>query len=255
MHLDHVALATRDVSEPLAALVGRLGATVLSGGEWIGFRPMQVFLGDDAGGMKIELLEPWDVARNDFLERFLVRHGGGPHHLTFKVDDLPAALDRIAGAGFTPVSVDLSQPEWREAFLLPRDAHGTVVQLADSNLSTGLPLDEYRAARRDGAMGAPRWWPDPPPPAPRRARLRRVVVRSPDLDSARSLFGDLLGGTSIGPATEGDLELEWPGGGCLRFELSRDAPPGIDRLELDGAPDDLEVAGARLVVRAPSDQS
>ena len=35
--------------------------------------------------MTIELLEPWAVEQTDFLERFLARHGDGPHHLTFKV--------------------------------------------------------------------------------------------------------------------------------------------------------------------------
>jgi methylmalonyl-CoA/ethylmalonyl-CoA epimerase len=252
MRLDHVALATRDVTEPLGLLIGRLGGTVISGGEWIGFRPMQVFLGNDAGGMKVELLEPWDVDRNDFLDRFLDRHGDGPHHLTFKVDDLEAALVRVVAAGITPVSVDLSQPEWREAFLLPRDAHGTVVQLADSNLATGLPLDEYRAARRDGVMASPRWWPEPPPPAAARARLRHIVVRTRDLDAARRLFVDLLGGTPIGRTDGGRCELEWPGGGRLLLELAPDAAPGIDRLELEGhVDDDVTIAGARFVVRPP----
>ncbi|MEX2256520.1 MAG: VOC family protein [Acidimicrobiia bacterium] len=251
MRLDHVALATRDVSTPLAVLVGRLGGTVLSGGEWVGFRPMQVFLGDETGGMKVELLEPWTVDQNDFLERFLTKHGDGPHHLTFKVDDLAATLDRVAAAGLTPMAVDLSQPEWREAFLMPRDAHGTVVQLADSNLPVGLPLDEYRAAVGDGVFGSPRWWPEPPARATDRARLRRVVVRTRDLEGARTMFGGLLEGTPAGTPTDDAFELEWPGGGHLRFELAPDGHEGVDRLELDGAPDEVEVAGARLVVSAP----
>ena len=248
MRLDHVALATRDVTEPLATLVGHLGGTVLSGGEWIGFRPMQVFLGNDTGGMKVELLEPWDVDRNDFLERFLQRHGAGPHHLTFKVDDLPTTIERVSAAGLTPVGVDLTLPEWREAFLLPRDAHGTVIQLADSNLATGLPLDEYRAATTNGVIGTPTWWPDPPVRAPDRARLRCVVLRVRDGSAARRFFGDLLGGSPTAPATEDAFELEWPGGGRLSFEVVPDAAPGIERLELDGNPADLEIAGTRFVV-------
>jgi catechol 2,3-dioxygenase-like lactoylglutathione lyase family enzyme len=252
MRLDHVALATRDVTKPLTELVGRLGGTVLSGGEWVGFRPMQVLLGDETGGMKVELLEPWAVDQNDFLERFLTRHGEGPHHLTFKVDDLESSLDQLSAAGLTAVSVDLSQPEWREAFFLPRDVHGTVVQLADSTMPTGLPLDEYRSATTDGVFGAPRWWPDPPAPTTDGARLRRVVVRTHDLDGARSVFGDLFQGELTEPATDRGFELEWIGGGCLRFEPAGDGPDGIDRLELDGPADELEVAGARFVVRPRS---
>ena len=85
MDLDHVALATRDVRDALDVLVGELGGTVLFGGNSVGFRPMQLRLGDATGGMNVELLEPWDVERNDFLERFVARHGAGAHHLTFKV--------------------------------------------------------------------------------------------------------------------------------------------------------------------------
>jgi catechol 2,3-dioxygenase-like lactoylglutathione lyase family enzyme len=263
MRLDHVALATRDVTEPLGLLVGRLGATVISGGEFIGFRPMQVFVGDDAGGMKIELLEPWDVERNDFLERFLTRHGDGAHHLTFKVDDLEATLDRVTDAGFAAVGVDLSQPEWREAFLLPRDAQGTVVQLADSSMSVGHPVDEYRMARERGLMMEPRWWPEPPARAPVAVRLRRVVLRCADLDAARALFVDLLEGSPVSEADdrldagrdggrERRVELEWPGGGRLLLEHAPGEQPGIDRLEMEGAPDDVIICGVRCAVRTPT---
>jgi methylmalonyl-CoA/ethylmalonyl-CoA epimerase len=249
MRLDHVALATRDASEPLGQLVGLLGGTITSGGEWIGFRPMQVFLGTSAGGMKVELLEPWDIERNDFLDRFLTRHGAGPHHLTFKVDDLPTTIDRVAAAGITPVSVDLTDPQWREAFLLPRDAFGTVVQLADSTHATGLPLDEYERARRDGVEAMPQWWEDPPPSSAPAARLRRVVLRVPEIDGARALYVDVLGGTEVSTDDFG-LELEWPGGGRLAFEVVTGATPGVDRLELEGAPAALEIAGTRFVVGA-----
>jgi catechol 2,3-dioxygenase-like lactoylglutathione lyase family enzyme len=251
VRLDHVALATRDVHEPLAVLVGRLGGTVTNGGNWVGFRSMQLFHGDDAGGMKIELLEPWEIERTDFLERFLARHGDGPHHLTFKVDDLEATLADVAAAGITPVSVDLSTPEWREAFLLPRDAEGTVVQLASSTSATGLPIDEYRAARADGAMGSPTWWPDPPTPSVEVARLRRVVLRTRDLDAARRVYVDLLGGTPVDDHAPDGVVLEWPGGGRIALEPTADGAPGIDRLELEGPPGELTVAGTRLVVRAP----
>ena len=255
MRLDHVALATRDAGEPLAALVGRLGGTVVSGGHAIGFRPMQVFLGNGSGGMKVELLEPWVVEQNDFLDRFLTRHGDGPHHLTFKVDDLEETLRRFIDAGFTPVGVDLSHAEWREAFLLPRDAHGTVVQLADSNFEVGLPIDQYRASLREGPFADPRWWPEPPERCATPSRLRRVVLRTNDLDSARRLYAGLLEGTAAG--TDGDddecVELEWPGGGRLLLEQVAGASQGVDRLELEGPVGELTVAGTRMVVRPSAD--
>jgi catechol 2,3-dioxygenase-like lactoylglutathione lyase family enzyme len=251
VYLDHVAFATRDAAEPLRLLVGELGGTVLNGGNWIGFRSMQVFLGAAGRGMKAELLEPWTVEQNDFLDRFLARHGNRVHHLTFKVDDLEAYLGEVTAHGLTPVSVDLSYPEWREAFLLPRDAHGTVVQLADSTLTSGKPLDEYELARTNGSVGAPQWWPDPPAPASDRATLRRVVLRTTDLDSARGLFGGLLQGRTVGEA-DGAVELEWDSGARLLLEVSSDGASGIHRLELDAATprDDFEIYGTPLIVQA-----
>src|SRR6185503_4862643 len=95
-----------------------------------------------ANGMTIELLEPADISENDFLRRFLDRNGPGPHHVTFKVADIVAALGQVEAAGYRPVSVNLDNPGWREAFLHPKDAPGIVVQLAQSDESGdwGMPL-------------------------------------------------------------------------------------------------------------------
>ena len=90
--LDHVAIGLRDVTQSLFTLVGELGGTPIRGGEVVGFRAMQVRLGDAERGMTVELLEPFDVHLNDFLVRFLERHEHGPHHLTFKVDDIEFEL-------------------------------------------------------------------------------------------------------------------------------------------------------------------
>jgi catechol 2,3-dioxygenase-like lactoylglutathione lyase family enzyme len=249
MRLDHVALATRDVSGPLAVLVGELGAPIISGGMYPGFRPLQVFLGDESGGMKVELLEPSHIEQNDFLERFLTRHGDGVHHLTFKVDDLAATIERVHAAGYGPVGIDLSDPQWREAFLLPKEAHGTVVQLAESNAPYATPLAEYRAFLEHGVNGEPRWWPEPPARASRAASLRRVVLRTPTLGAATEFFTGLLDGTTIEQG-DGWRELGWPGDGHLRIEEHRDAAPGVDRLELDGDGPRREVvvAGTRFLV-------
>jgi catechol 2,3-dioxygenase-like lactoylglutathione lyase family enzyme len=259
VHLDHVALATRDAGPPLAVLVGDLGGTVLSGGLAIGYRPMQVHLGDATSGMKVELLEPWRAQENDFLDRFVTRHGDGPHHLTFKVDDLERTLDDVASAGLDAVGVDLSFPIWKEAFLQPRDAHGTVVQLAESSSPEKSPLEEYeRVASQgirlmegegEGGEKEEQWWPDPPPRAEPRSYLRRVVMATPDLGAATAFFTGLLAGTEAATET-GRVDLTWPGGGSIRLEQRDDRGPGIDRLEVDGPGDtrELLIAGARVLV-------
>jgi methylmalonyl-CoA/ethylmalonyl-CoA epimerase len=249
MKLDHVALATRDVAGPLDILVGELGGLVLSGGHSVGFRPMQVFLGDATGGMKVELLEPWEPEHNDFLERFITRHGAGPHHLTFKVPDLAAVIERVRAAGYSPVGVDLTDAAWREAFVAPKEAHGTVVQLAESDAPLTSPLEEYRFAAEHGSGGDPVWWPEPPPRAEPPAFLRRVVLRTPSLPATRDFFTGLLHGETVATGC-GWVELAWPGDGHLRIEEQAGTPPGIDRLELEGSGPrrELVVAGVRVVI-------
>jgi catechol 2,3-dioxygenase-like lactoylglutathione lyase family enzyme len=243
--LDHVALAAHDTSTALRFLTGDLGGTILFGGQAIGFRPMQVWLGSrDGDGMPIELLEPWAVEQNDFLARFVARHGAGPHHLTFKIPDLADALARVRGAGFHPVNIDVSDPEWKEAFLMPREAHGTVVQLAESHghPETRAELLAYVAAH--GADMDPRWWAEPPP-ATGHGTLRRVVLRTPSLPAALGFFAGILQG-DVEHETPTSADLVWPRGARIRLEANADALPGVDRLEVIGLNEERTVIGTRF---------
>ena len=127
---------------------------------------------------------------------------------------------------------------------MPAEACGTVVQLA----AQGDTVDFGTAFTRvvaDGPLASPAWWPPLPSRAAVAARLRSVVLRTPDRGEARRFFGELLGGREVpGPATS--TELVWPGGGRVRVE-DHDGPPGIDRLELAGAAPERRIAGARFV--------
>ena len=246
--LDHIALAAADTAPVLRFLTGRCGATVLWGGQAIGFRPMQVFVGTGREGMKIELLEPWAVEHNDFLERFVARHVHGPHHLTFKVPDIEAAIERFRGAGFKPVGIDLRDPEWKECFLLPKEAHGTVVQLAEANgtdFDFPDPVAMLDAIRREGANGNPRWWGDPAAPEGDPLVLQRVVIRSPALSSALGFFAGMLHG-HVERETADRVELSWPSGAAIAIAEHHEALPGVDRLEIAGLDADVEVLGTRF---------
>jgi methylmalonyl-CoA/ethylmalonyl-CoA epimerase len=244
--LDHVALAAPDTADALRFLTGDLAGTVIFGGNSPGFRPMQVWIGTpDGDGMPVELLEPWAVEQNDFLARFLARHGAGPHHLTFKVPDLNEALERVTAAGFHPVNIDLSDPEWKEAFLMPREAQGTVVQLAESHHEFSERAAMLAHVAQHGPNAHPRWWVDPAPPAGPPARLRRVVVHTPSITAGLAFFGAMLRGDVEG-ASDDHADLVWPAGARLRLEQSPDAP-GVDRLEVEGLRGPVEVIGTRFV--------
>lgn len=200
--LDHVAIAMDDVALGWPRYRAELSGTWLGGGETPGFYCGQL---EYANGMKLELLHPSRVAENDFLARFLARSGPGPHHLTFKVSDIRAALEEVRASGLEPVAVNLTDPSWMEAFLHPKAAPGIVVQLAQSSDSFA-PEPE------------PPNFPDPVSDVP--AALERVVHLVADLDAARALFVDVLGGkiTTEDKTPDGHvLELAWPGPGRLKL--------------------------------------
>jgi methylmalonyl-CoA/ethylmalonyl-CoA epimerase len=244
--LDHVALAAADTADALRFLTGDLGGTILFGGHGTGFRPMQVWLGSrDGDGMPVELLEPWAVDQNDFLARFVARHGAGPHHLTFKVPSLADALKRVRGAGFHPVNVDESDPEWKEAFLMPREAHGTVVQLAESHGHPETRKELLDFVGENGPNAHPRWWIDPAPQSGH-GTLRRVVLRTPSLVSALGFFAGVLQGDVERESGE-YAELVWPRGARIGLEQHADAAPGVDRLEVIGLTCERTVIGTRFV--------
>ena len=248
--LDHVAIATTDIEAALGTLVGDLGGTIFSGGDGYGFRWVQVRVGEGVEGMTVELLVEWQPEENDFLARFLAKHGPGQHHLTFKVSDLAATLERVRTAGFQPVGVDLRNPNWKEAFLQPREAHGTVVQLAQVHPDHPGTPEMVKAAEGGDAFFEPEWWPALPPRAAEPCRLRRVVMSTPSLPAAVGFFAGLLDGEVVAEDAA-SVELAWPGSGRVRLEQHVDARPGFLRLEGERpgtAPETVDVSGVSLLL-------
>ena len=129
LRLDHVAVALHSIKPAVRLYRDALGGEYLMGGDaaetwrWVQFRW--------SGGGKVELLEP---KGDGFLARFLEKRGEGLHHVTFKTDDIEAAIAQVEGRGYQLVDVDLSNPGWKEAFLRPSGAHGTLIQIAQSAL-------------------------------------------------------------------------------------------------------------------------
>lgn len=132
IRLDHFAVAVRD-PRPAAQLYGEmLGGRYVQGvSDWRGFGFIQF---EYPNGSRLEVIFP-GPEKDGFLRRFLERHGEGMHHMTFLVDDLRAEVERLRSAGYRVVDEDYSDPNWRDAFLSPLTAHGTIVQLAQSTLS------------------------------------------------------------------------------------------------------------------------
>jgi methylmalonyl-CoA/ethylmalonyl-CoA epimerase len=129
--LDHTAIAVRDIQAALPLYRDLLGG-VPSGYERISAKGFAWMSLRYPNGSQVELLAP--TGTGGFLYDFLAKRGEGAHHMTFIVRDLRTAVARARAAGLRIVDEDYREPRWREAFISPRSAFGTIVQLAQTNM-------------------------------------------------------------------------------------------------------------------------
>lgn len=207
IYLDHLAVASEHGFEQFTRYYGELGGEFLGGAIDPGFHFCQV---QYPGGMKIEILEDDPTQDEDFLRRFVDRNSAGPHHLTFKVPDIEAALARVREAGYEPVGIEIDDPQWQQAFLHPKQAPGIVIQMAATDGDGTWDLGETHLPR---------------PICTTPADLERVVLLVEDLDRETRLFSEVFEGERTGGGTD-DLghfvELGWSSGGCLRLVVPDD---------------------------------
>jgi catechol 2,3-dioxygenase-like lactoylglutathione lyase family enzyme len=237
--LDHVAVGTSTLADGWELFGGVLGGAWAYGGHSRGFWWGQLQF---SAGPKVELLTPTGGTDAAFLERFLASRGPGFHHLNFIVPDIEATLGKFAALGLQPVGVRLESPQWKEAFLHPGDAYGTVIQVAQQ-------------ARTPVPSSPPAELGEPGPPC----SLSMIEQRVADIDGAVRLCEEALDGEVVGRAdTPGGsvAEVSWQNGARLRLVQSAagpqrgpDAGEGITHVQFTrdaGAfgPADLDTAAA-----------
>ena len=149
LQLDHVAVAVRSIKSALPLFRDALGGQYLMGSDMSGWRWVQFRY---PGGGKVELLEP--LGEDGFLATFLERHGEGLHHVTFKTDDIRAAIGHVESLGYELVDVDLSDEHWKEAFLRPSGAHGTLVQIGWSAHGDDVARHHLRPSNLEELLSA-----------------------------------------------------------------------------------------------------
>jgi hypothetical protein len=210
--LDHVAIALPRAADAMPWLVGELGGMPTSAGPGPGFRFWQLAF---ARGGLIEVLEPDDTP-DGFLRRFLAARGTGIHHLTFKVTDLRAGIERAARLGYPVVGVSELHPAWKEAFLHPKLAQGIVVQLAESH-----PELEPRTGRA-GISTAPE-------PARARGHSQRALAQASQ-PRAPPVAGAARRAVRRGRTR---ARVPWPDSPlAITVEIDASAPPGPLGIEI-----------------------
>ena len=125
--LDHVGIAVQDIDKALAFFRDALGLDVEMPEEVASQRVRAHFI--PVGESALELLEA--TANDSAIAKYVEKHGPGMHHITLRVDDIRAVLDRLKARGVRLVD---EQPRPGAegslvAFIHPSAAHGVLVEL------------------------------------------------------------------------------------------------------------------------------
>ena len=216
---DHIAIGISKMADAAPFLAGELGGAPDSGYPsgpytWGTYR--------FEGGGSIEILEPRGAP--GFLHRFLAERGPGIHHVTFTVPSLDEVCARAERAGYGIVGRDDSNPEWKEAFLHPKQALGIVVQFAQ-------PGPAHGTAR---PLTPPPGVPSAPPPA----TLLGLRMRAQSRERAVTQWGTVLQG-KMADEPRGSLVFRWPGS-FMRLAVE------IDPVQNEG-PVAIELASPRTL--------
>ena len=127
--IHHVAVVVRDTASALGFWCDALGLQAGTVQPIPSDRVVIAFL--PLGDVKIELVAPTDDSTG--VARFLASRGEGFHHICLEVDDIAAALTRLAIEGVELIdSAPRPGAEGPVAFLHPRSCHGVLVELIEA---------------------------------------------------------------------------------------------------------------------------
>lgn len=211
--LDHVAIAVPDREAADRLYVGRMGGGRVALARNGGVEIEQIRYGN---GCKLELLSPYGESTGATrLAEHLATRPGSLHHITLIVESLDDAMSALEDEGVRCVGVAEQPDGSREAFVLPRDAAGLLVQLVWKDVSD----DEW--ARRHGqtALG----------PDPGAARFLGARTGHRDLGGAGEQLARL--GADVCVAGEA-IEAWWDDPGLRLWLVPAPAPV---ELVFDGA--------------------
>lgn len=127
MKLDHVGIAVKNIEASSKLYRGYLSLSEVEREELPDEQVRVAFF--DAGGTRIELLEP--IGRRGPLAQFLATRGEGMHHVAFAVSDLQGALKEAVAAGHRPVDARPRRGSGGRliAFIHPSTTHGVLIEL------------------------------------------------------------------------------------------------------------------------------
>lgn len=127
--IDHIGVAVEEIDAALA-LYGDSFEMELAHRETVESQGVEAVL-LDVGEGHVELLAP--LGPETPVGKYLAKNGPGLHHVAYAVDDIDAALKKIAAAGIQLID---SEPrvgirDSRVAFLHPRSTGGVLTEIVE----------------------------------------------------------------------------------------------------------------------------
>lgn len=128
--LDHLGIAVKSLAVA-KAIYEKLGL-VLSPEEVVPGEKVRVVM-VPVGETRLELLEP--TADDSVIAKFIANRGEGLHHISIRVPDLNAAVQKLKSGGTRLVSDEIKTGAGghRYVFLHPSSASGVLIELVEAS--------------------------------------------------------------------------------------------------------------------------
>jgi methylmalonyl-CoA/ethylmalonyl-CoA epimerase len=127
--IDHIGVAVEDIDAAIALYQGSFEME-LAHRETVEEQGVKAVL-LDVGEGHVELLAP--LGPETPVGKFMAKNGAGLHHVAYAVDDIDAALERIAAAGLKLIDTKprIGIRESRVAFVHPRSTGGVLTEIVE----------------------------------------------------------------------------------------------------------------------------
>lgn len=125
--INHIGIAVKSLEESLPFYRDNLGMS-FAGIEVVEEQKVRVAM-LQIGESKIELLEP--IAEDSPVARFIEKNGQGIHHVAYEVEDVEAAIAKLAEEGVRMIDQKprCGAHDTRIAFLHPKSSGGVLTEL------------------------------------------------------------------------------------------------------------------------------
>jgi methylmalonyl-CoA epimerase len=128
--IDHLGIAVKSLSTA-KGIYERLGL-VVSAEETVDAEQVRLVM-VPVGESRLELLEP--TSENSAIAKFIAKRGEGLHHVSLRVPDLSATVDRLKKEGVRLVSEEIKTGAGghRYVFVHPASTGGVLLELVEAH--------------------------------------------------------------------------------------------------------------------------